>query len=269
MAESWWSKRFIEVLESYGLGGRMQRGRRYARAGQVLDLEIRPSVIAAQVQGSRPRPYRVFLELRPPTDAQWDAIEKAMAAKVGFAAHLLAGEVPPELETVFREAGVELFPARWSELRTDCNCPDWGDPCKHIAAVLYVFADQLDADPWLLIEWRGRTRDELLGAFDGPPDVAGEEIAPWWPFGPGPLPDVPAPASSDASATTLLTGSGVLDRLGEIDLEVAGQPLRELLQPAYDLLGAADVSDEPLAPPVDPAGRPRPRRPRPSRRARP
>jgi hypothetical protein len=269
MAESWWSNRFVEVLESYGLGGRMQRGRSYARKGQVLDLEIRPSVISAQVQGSRPQPYRVFLELRPPTDAQWDAIGKAMAAKVGFAAHLLAGEVPPELEEVFREAGVELFPGRWSELRTDCNCPDWGDPCKHIAAVLYVFADQLDADPWLLIEWRGRTRDDLLGAFDGAPEVAGEEIAPWWPFGPGPLPDVAAPAPSDASATTLLaTGSVVLDRLGEIDLEVAGRPLRELLQPAYDRLEAACVNDGPPEPPADPIVRPTPRRPRPSRRAR-
>jgi len=275
MAESWWSNRFVEVLESYGLGGRMQRGRSYARKGQVLDLEIRPSVISAQVQGSRPQPYRVFLELRPPTDAQWEAIERAMATKVGFAAHLLAGEVPPELEAVFREAGVELFPRRWSELRTDCNCPDWGDPCKHIAAVLYVFADQLDADPWLLIEWRGRARDDLLGAFDGVPEVAGDEIAPWWPFGPGPLPDVPAPAPArgpgpaDASATELLTtGSRVLDRLGEIDLEVAGRRIREVLQPAYDRLGAADVSDGPLAPPADPAARPTPRRPRPSRSAR-
>jgi uncharacterized Zn finger protein len=270
MAESWWSNRFIEVLESYGLGGRMQRGRRYARAGQVLDLEIRPSVVAAQVQGSRPRPYRVFLELRPPTDAQWEAIEQAMAAKVGFAAHLLAGEVPPELEAVFREAGVELFPARWSDLRTDCNCPDWGDPCKHIAAVLYVLADQLDADPWLLIEWRGRSREELLATLDASASSvdAGEEVAPWWPFGPGPLPDLPVSAATDASAMELLpTSGGVLDRLEEIDLQVAGLPLTEILRPAYERLEAADLSDEPPAPPGDRAARPRPRRPRPSTRA--
>ncbi|HET9971276.1 MAG TPA: hypothetical protein VFQ68_23775, partial [Streptosporangiaceae bacterium] len=38
IGEQWWSRRFIEVLESYGMSSRLARGRSYARAGQVLDF---------------------------------------------------------------------------------------------------------------------------------------------------------------------------------------------------------------------------------------
>src|SRR5580658_6344392 len=89
MAESWWSKRFTAVLESYGLGGRMQRGRRYARTGQVLSLAVRTAVITAQVQGSRRNPYLVTVSLPEPTSEQWTDVLEAMTAKVGFVARLL------------------------------------------------------------------------------------------------------------------------------------------------------------------------------------
>src|SRR3954449_5635080 len=167
MAATWWSGRFVEVLESYGLGGRMQRGRRYARKGQVLSLQVDAGTMAAQVQGARRTPYLVTVALPAPTATQWSAIDAAMRAKVGFVARLLAGEVPPDLEDVFDAAGVALFPGRWEELRAKCSCPDWENPCKHIAAVLYVFADQLDTDPWLLLAWRGRTREQVLEPLRG------------------------------------------------------------------------------------------------------
>jgi uncharacterized Zn finger protein len=267
MADTWWSKRFVEVLESYGLGGRMQRGRRYARAGQVVSLDVRPAVVTAQVQGSRAKPYRVFLELPEPTEQQWAAIDAAMATKVGFGAQLLAGEVPHELEEVFRATGVELLPRRWTDLRTECTCPDWGDPCKHVAAVLYVLADQLDADPWLLLEWRGRTREQVLAPFQGGAASEAEavEIAPWWPFGPGALPafeEVPDDDTLDVELDLAPPGQ-VLERLTGTDIEVGGRALADVLQPAYEQL-----NDGGLAPPAAPAERPTPPLPRPSRRAR-
>ena len=165
MAASWWSCRFIEVLESYGLGARMQHGRRYARTGQVVSLEVASGIIAAQVQGSRRTPYVITVALREPTEQQWKRIDDAMRAKVGFVARLLGGEVPSDLEEVFTAAGLSLFPVAWEDLRSTCSCPDWENPCKHIAAVLYVFADQLDRDPWLVLGLRGRSREEVLAAF--------------------------------------------------------------------------------------------------------
>jgi uncharacterized Zn finger protein len=147
MASTWWSQRLVELLDSYGLGARMQRGRRYARQGQLVSFDVQPGVLVAQVQGSRRTPYVVTVAATALTDAQWAAIEDAMQARVAFAARLLAGEVPPELEEVFDSAGVRMLPVRWADVRATCSCPDWESPCKHLAAVLYVFADRLDDDP--------------------------------------------------------------------------------------------------------------------------
>jgi uncharacterized Zn finger protein len=239
MAETWWSRRFVEVLESYGLGTRMQRGRRYARTGQVLSLDVRAATIASQVQGSRRTPYLVTVSLPEPTPKQWEAIDAAMRAKVSFVARLLAGEVPADLEEVFDAAGVALFPATWRQLRAHCSCPDWENPCKHIAAVLYVFADQLDADPWLLLAWRGRTRDEVLeplrGAAGAVPAV--EEVAPWWPFPGGRMPqpgDLPEPAPAGVQPADPDRPDAVLDGLEILEVVVAGTPFRDAVRPAYD-----------------------------------
>jgi len=242
MASTWWSRRFTEVLESYGLGGRMARGRRYARTGQVMSLEVRPGVIAAQVQGSRRTPYLVTISLPEPSEHQWQAIDDAIAAKVGFVAHLLSGEVPPDLEDVFHAAGVALFPGSWAEIRSDCNCPDWENPCKHIAAVLYVFADQLDADPWLALSWRGRTRDQILERFQARRDEAvTEEVAPWWPFAPGPLPPLAGePPSPDRDSVGPDEADLVLDALEPLDVLIGKTPLVELLRPVYNHIVARD-----------------------------
>jgi uncharacterized Zn finger protein len=234
MAESWWSKRFVDVLESYGLGGRMQRGRRYARQGQVMSLDVTPGLLAAQVQGSRRTPYLVTVQSAPPSERQWAKLDDAFRSRVGFAAQLLAGEVPPALEDAFRDAGVSLFPATWNDVRANCNCPDWGNPCKHIAAVLYVYADQLDADPWLLLRWRGRTREELLGHVRAlaPAGGADHGLPVWWPLTPGRAQphDVHAVAPI---AETPDPQARVLHRLQPLGVDVAGTPFETLLAPLY------------------------------------
>ncbi len=247
MAATWWSRRFVEVLESYGLGTRMQRGRRYARSGQVLSLDVHAATIAAQVQGSRRTPYLVTVSLPEPTPAQWQAMDAAMRAKVGFVARLLAGEVPAELEELFRAKGVALFPGTWKELRARCSCPDWENPCKHIAAVLYVFADQLDTDPWLLLAWRGRTREEILDPLRGSSavDDTADEVAPWWPFNGSSMPhptDLPPPAG-DVQQADPARPDAVLDGLEVLDLTLAGVAFREALSVAYGRLCAAGETE--------------------------
>ncbi len=86
MAASWWSRRFVDVLESYGLGTRMQRGRRYARAGQVLSFDVHPGMLVAQVQGSRRTPYVVTVAAAQPTVEQWASVDAVLASRVGFVA---------------------------------------------------------------------------------------------------------------------------------------------------------------------------------------
>ncbi len=241
MAATWWSKHFVDVLESYGLGARMQRGRRYARTGQVVSFDVRAGLLVAQVQGSRHVPYMVSIAVAPPTDVQWAHVDAELAARVGFVARLLAGEVPTDLADVFDAAGVALFPRAWSTLDATCSCPDPENPCKHIAAVLYVFADRLDADPWLVLEWRGRTREQVLAALQSPSTdgtPTGEIVAPWWPFSPGPLPDalIGARESGELVVEPPEHADGVLARLAPSPAVVRDVPVVELLRDAYAVI---------------------------------
>jgi uncharacterized Zn finger protein len=167
IGEQWWSRRFVDILERITAGGRLARGRSYARRGQVMDFELTPGRIRARVQGSRAEPYRVTITITAYDDADWARIEAALAAQALYRAALLAGEMPHEIVDVFDGLGRPLFP---SALDMRCSCPDWSVPCKHASAVLYVLAEAFDDDPFLVLAWRGRARDELLAALRGMPE---------------------------------------------------------------------------------------------------
>ena len=160
--ENWWAKRWLSVLESFKLGARLARGRTYARGGQVLAIEVGKGAVTAQVQGSRPRPYDVTIRMKTLGDGQWEQVLRVLSGKALFVAKLLAGEMPQDIEEVFRQAKVSLFPEKRGDLRTDCSCPDDANPCKHIAAVYYLLGEEFDRDPFLLFRLRGLGRDELL-----------------------------------------------------------------------------------------------------------
>ena len=175
IGESWWSRRFLSAIESILTGGRLTRGRTYARQGQVIDLGIGSGLVVAQVQGSRRTPYGVQISMPAASDVRWEAIVDALAAQAGYAARLLAGELPHEIEEVFAQAGVALFPERGSHLTTSCTCPDWATPCKHAAAVCYLMAEAFDDDPFLLLAFRGREREALLDELRDRRGVAVDE----------------------------------------------------------------------------------------------
>jgi uncharacterized Zn finger protein len=159
---TWWSRRFLDILESFAMGNRLTRGRAYARKGQVISLEVTPGVVRAQVQGSRARPYRVAIGLAAFTELIWAKAEIALSEQALPSAKLLAGEVPPELEQIFADAGAPLFPQHANDLDQQCSCPDWEVPCKHLAATFYLLAEAFDADPFLILRWRGRDQEQLL-----------------------------------------------------------------------------------------------------------
>ncbi|GGQ34517.1 putative Zn finger protein [Actinomadura coerulea] len=161
----WWSRRFIDLVESFADAGRLQRGRAYARKGNVFDLRVEAYEVTAKVRGSAPEPYEVALGIEAIDEDGWRAVEAELASRALFRARLLAGEMPPEIEWVFAELGLALFPDSASDLHLMCDCPDWGDPCKHAAAVLYLLAEAFDDDPFLILQWNGRRRDQLLGAL--------------------------------------------------------------------------------------------------------
>jgi uncharacterized Zn finger protein len=164
---TWWGQRWIEALQSVlsGDAGRLARGRTYARAGRTHDLVVKGGLVTAKVTGSRDEPYEIRIELGVLSDDIWRKALEAMAAKAEFAAELLQGQMPKDIDEAFKAAKSSLFPRRRSELVATCSCPDWGDPCKHVAATHYVLGEAFDVDPFLLFELRGRSKKAVLEAL--------------------------------------------------------------------------------------------------------
>ena len=168
--KNWWATRWLAAMERVMDRGRLQRGRTYARQGQVLSLEEKQGKINAQVQGSRRTPYKITIELQPLSELAWEKTLQALAERPIFVAQLLAGEMPQEIEQAFQAAKVELFPAK-RELKQSCSCPDAAAVCKHLAAVHYILAERFDADPFMLFRLRGKTQEEIVASLGtGPAD---------------------------------------------------------------------------------------------------
>ncbi len=180
-ASKWWGKRWTQTLESFDIGARLSRGRSYARKGQVASLEIGKGRVSAKVQGSRSSAYRIAIELKVFGDKQWQQIIDRLVEQPIFAAQLLGSEMPEDIETIFADVGLSLFPQKSRDLQTDCSCPDWSNPCKHLAAVFYLMAEVFDQDPFLLFQLRGMEREEFLGLLKDSgagQDAAAEEAEP-------------------------------------------------------------------------------------------
>jgi len=160
--QNWWAKRWIETLESFHIGARLSRGRSYARKGQVISIDVRKGVVLAKVQGTRSKPYEIVIRMKEIAKRSWKKVAKLLSGRILYVAQLLNGEMPMEIEEKFKEAGVSLFPSKRKDLNTSCTCPDWSNPCKHIAAVFYLLGEEFDRDPFLIFKLRGKTREELV-----------------------------------------------------------------------------------------------------------
>jgi uncharacterized Zn finger protein len=246
IGEQWWSRRFTTILEGICAPGRLQRGKTYARKGQVLELSVAAGAVTARVQGSRAKPYDVKVTIPAYDDADWARIGDALAQSALYRAKLLAGEMPTEIVELFDTLGLPLFP---DALDMRCSCPDWGVPCKHVSAVLYLLAEAFDDDPFLVLAWRGKTKEPLLDALRGTvaPDAATDDD-------PLHVDDVPltdrladfyAPSVSLGRLRALPGGPAappelLLRALDPPKVSVRHIPLADLLKPAYRGLDQAE-----------------------------
>jgi len=258
IGETWWSKRWISVLESLGIGARLDRGRSYARQGQVVFIEIDKGVVTAKVQGSRPSPYSIEIRLKPLSEKDWDRVTDTMASQAVFAARLLSGDMPQNIEETFGNAGISLFPTSIKDLATDCSCPDWANPCKHIAAVYYLLAERFDEDPFLIFKLRGRTKEDLISTLrkkraDNTPEVdvtysgqcdlslPEETVIPleksldqFWQAGEGLDSFVVNPSPPEVE-------NAILKRLGKAPFTVGKQDIDTLLARVYSIVSNAAI----------------------------
>jgi len=258
IGKTWWSKRWIGVLESFNMGARLGRGRSYARRGQVMSMDVQEGLVTAKVQGSRPRPYQIKIALKPLSQKDWHKVGEAMAEQAIFVAKLLAGEMPQNIEEAFEAAKVPLFPKSSRELETDCSCPDWANPCKHIAAVYYLLAEQFDEDPFLIFKLRGKNKEQLIhelrekragaGAFEE--TAAAEEIELGVALSTTPLEEClgtfwqAGPELSSFSANPALpeVEFAVLKRLGKSPFAVRNKNVSILLEKVYATVSRAALA---------------------------
>ncbi|QIR39809.1 hypothetical protein HCG51_25935 [Tolypothrix sp. PCC 7910] len=161
-SREWWSQRWLDLLDSYRFKKRLERARNYSRQGNVLSIEFKGAKVLARVQGSEPEPYKVSLSLDPFSDEEWGYVIETMSKKAIFAAKLLAGEMPQNIEEVFTANGLSLFPFTLSDVRSKCSCPDKANPCKHVGAVYYQLGDRFSEDPFVLFKLRGRTKEQII-----------------------------------------------------------------------------------------------------------
>ncbi len=262
-SRNWWAIRWIEAMERLVDPHRLQRGRSYARDGQVLSIQETQYGVEAKVQGSRTQPYKVTIQVTHLTDEAWEQVVDAMAEQALFTAQLLAGEMPENIEDAFQVAGVSLFPDKAGDLITDCSCPDWANPCKHVAASHYILGDRFDDDPFLLFRMRGRSQEQILEGLrarrtgeseldqeDDYEDVESEQSVPlealidtFW-----------EPAESlDNFPLTIRTPTFDMPMLKRLDdpAFIIGESLQSILKPVYDIftrsaLRAAYSEEEPL-----------------------
>lgn len=235
VAQTWWSRRFLSAVERGGHAGRLARGRTYARAGQVAELRPRRGAVTARVQGSRDRPYLVEVGFRRWTPTEVEAVVAVVVENPLLLAPLFAGDVPPGLVDLLTEVGVDLLPAD-EDVTYDCSCPDDGDPCKHAAAVVYVLAERLDAEPAVALLVRGVELSELLQriqrAASGPSDPVEDlslHVATFHRTT-GDLPDL--------AVSPRLPGRTVVDDLDDVVLGPGAEGVADTLRPYYAALTA-------------------------------
>lgn len=153
--QTWWGKQWLNALSNIDNSNRLPRGKTYANKGAVKDFSVSSKGIEAKVQGSMPRPYRQQLGLAAFTTEEKERIIGCIEENPVLIAELLNRKMPAELNEVLNNAGISLFPKTWKSLTMSCSCPDYAVPCKHLAAVIYVVANEIDRNPFLLFEMRG------------------------------------------------------------------------------------------------------------------
>ena len=164
-SDAWWVQQWVDLLNSYRFKKRLERGRNYARQGNILSLEFKDAKVHATVQGTANEPYQLSIWIERFTDEDWGFVINTLSQKALYSAQLLAGEMPDSIEAVFTSNGLSLFPFTLADVKSKCSCPDPKNPCKHIAAVYYQLGDSFREDPFVLFQLRGRTKEQILEAL--------------------------------------------------------------------------------------------------------
>ncbi|MCC7464706.1 MAG: DEAD/DEAH box helicase family protein [Saprospiraceae bacterium] len=151
---TWWGRQWLNALANIDYSNRLPRGKTYANKGLAHDLVLSDNIVSAKVTGSMPKPYKVDLALTPFSPETRKNLIKIVTENPLFLSKLLNRELPVELHEALKQHGIQLFPTQWKDVEGRCSCPDWAVPCKHMAAVFFLIANEIDKNPFLVFELR-------------------------------------------------------------------------------------------------------------------
>jgi len=154
---TWWGEQWLKALDRIDFSNRLPRGRSYANKGMVTSIKITENRITAKVKGSRPRPYDITIVVPPFFDKEKNIFIEKIKNDPLMVTQLLNRQLPKELLEIALQNNIKVFPQSWQDIKLNCSCPDWAVPCKHLAAVIYTIANEIDQNPFLVF---------LLHSFD-------------------------------------------------------------------------------------------------------
>lgn len=162
IARTFWGEAWCKHLERFSdFANRLPRGRTYVRNGSVCHLAIKPGKVEAIVSGSAL--YNVSINITSLSQGKWKKLRKQCAGQIGSILELLQGRLSNQVMGIVTHPSNGLFPQP-GEIKLHCDCPDWADMCKHVAAVLYGVGARLDEKPELLFKLRKVDQNELISA---------------------------------------------------------------------------------------------------------
>ncbi|GAB3987885.1 DEAD/DEAH box helicase [Spirosoma daeguense] len=247
--KTWWGQEWLKALTSIDMANRLPRGKTYANQGAVHSLTINQNQISASVKGNAPRPYKTKLSVPLLTDQEKEWLLTEIRENPATLAQLLNRQLPPELTEFMNRRGIQLFPRSFRDLSMGCSCPDEAVPCKHLAAVIYIIANEIDRNPFLVFQVKGldilgelqkSQLDRVGGALDavlslkelGTDELPDDED---W------QPDEKARAGLDFATIPLLTEQ-LLELLSP-DVTFAKGDFHKSLTKAYKLFSKASITE--------------------------
>ena len=170
---------WLKALSHIDYSNRIPRGARYARNGSVRSIDITFNEIKAKVQGRRPSPYKITISVPALSQKEQLKIKQIISANPFYMSQLAARKLPETLLDDLTKAGIALFPKSWRDLGMKCSCPDWAVPCKHLAAVIYIVANEIDKNPFLVFHLHNYDLlSDLTNVLDKVSDASGFDDIP-------------------------------------------------------------------------------------------
>jgi uncharacterized Zn finger protein len=162
---TWWGNAWLQSLTHIDYSNRLPRGVRYARNGSVTSIEIKKKYIEARVSGSHHNSYKVRIKKMPFTKEEKLQIRELIVNNPFYLSQLACRKLPHALLSDLAHHEIMLFPESWDDMEAKCSCPDWAVPCKHIAAVIYIIANEIDMNPFLVFELHNYDLLEDIGKY--------------------------------------------------------------------------------------------------------